>query len=104
MRLFGRTRKPPPRHWFHDPDGTYYRNCPLIRAEQDQVLRWPSGSACKLAALDALAAEWRSTFREGVQRKASLGPCDVVATPAPFREAYPDNSGLWVLDELERRT
>jgi hypothetical protein len=78
------------RAWFRDPDGTFYRNCPLIRHERDRAaVPWRRA---------ALTDEWWETFRKGVQRKAVLDPGDVVAEPAPFREAYPDRPGLWVLD------
>jgi hypothetical protein len=93
--------KPPARQWFRDKDGTYYRNCPLIRSEQDEVRAWPTGTALKWAIVEELSAEWWRTFHAGVQRKADLDPGDVVVTPAPFREAYPRHPGLWALDEPE---
>jgi hypothetical protein len=86
----------PARRWFADDDGTFYRNCPLIDAERDEVMAWPLLTPGKFGALEA---EWRETFKAGVQRKAALDPGDVVVTPAPFREAYPHHPGLWVLDD-----
>lgn len=82
------------RAWFQDTDGTYRRNCPLIMAEQDQVLNtllpWRRR---------ALEAEWQQAWRDGVIRTNKIGRRDRIATPAPFREAYPDKPGLWILDE-----
>jgi hypothetical protein len=102
--MFG-GRKPSPRmparHWFEADDGTYFRNCPLIDRERDEVMAWPLLAPGKFAALDALHAEWRETFAAGMQRKAALDPGDVEAVPGTFREAYPRNPGLWVLDEPE---
>lgn len=91
--------KPPARLWFQALDGSFYRNCPLIAAERDQVMAWPLTAPGRLGALDALFAEWSQTFRQGLQRKGALGPGDVLAEPAPFREAYPHYPGLRVLDK-----
>lgn len=83
------------RAWFQDSDGTYRRNCPLIMAELDRVssilLPWR---------YIALNREWWQAYREGVIRADRIGRFDRVAEPAPFREAYPDNPELWILDEL----
>jgi hypothetical protein len=101
MSLFRRRRDAArlvPRHWFADDDGTYYRNCPLIAAERDEVMAWPLLTPGKFEALDALFAEWEETSEVGVQRKDCLEPGDVVTVPCTFREAYPDNPGLWALD------
>jgi hypothetical protein len=96
-------RKPvvrlPARRWFQAADGTYYRNCPLIWAERDEVMAWPLLAPGKFEAYDVLAEEWRKTFEAGIQRKAELDPGDVVVAPALFREAYPRHPGLWVLDD-----
>lgn len=81
------------RAWFQDDEGTYYRNVPLVMAEQDQtlnvVLPWRRR---------ALEAEYRKAWKDGVIRAHRIGRRDRVATPKPFREAYPDMPGLWVLD------
>jgi hypothetical protein len=92
-------RQPPPRCWFRAGDGTFYRNCPLIAAERDEVRAWPAGTFLQWAIVEELSAEWWRTFRRGVQRKTVLDPGDVVVSPATFREAYPDNPGLWALDD-----
>ena len=86
----------PPRCWFQDKDGTYFRNIPLIMAEQKAVMYkpWLAGY------FRQLTAEWNQAWREGLIRKDSLSPGDVVVEPAPFRVVYPDKPGLWVLDEL----
>ncbi|MFM9629387.1 hypothetical protein ACKI10_17390 [Streptomyces galilaeus] len=82
------------RAWLQDDDGTYYRNCPMIMAEQDRLINmllpW------RLRALDR---EWWHVYREGVLRTRTIGRFDRVATAAPLRETYPDNPGLRVLDE-----
>jgi hypothetical protein len=82
------------RSWFQDDDGTYYRNCPLIERDRARrinvLLPWRAR---------ILAAEWRSTFAEGVTRTDRIGRFDRIATPVPFRDAYPDHPGLWTLDE-----
>jgi len=86
------------RTWFQAADGTYYRNCPLILAEQ-----WRLSSLLLPWRYRTLNREWWQAYREGVQRQNTIGRRDRVATPAPFREAYPDKPGLWLLDE-ERMT
>lgn len=81
------------RTWLQDDDGTYYRNCPMIMAQQgliSMLLPWR---------YRALEREWWHAYREGVLRTKTIGRFDRVATAAPFREAYPDNPGLWALDE-----
>lgn len=82
------------RTWFRDDDGTYYRNCPLIYAEQGRLssflLPWR---------FRALEREWWHVYREGVLRTRTIGRFDRVATPGRLRDAYPDNPGLWALDE-----
>lgn len=82
------------RHWFQDGDGTYRRNCPLIRDELERVssilLPW------RYVTLDR---EWWRAYREGPIRADEIGRRDRIATPIPFREAYPDKPGLWILDE-----
>lgn len=90
----------PARQWFRAEDGTFYRNCPLIASERNEVRAWPAGTPLKWPVVEELSAEWWRTFRQGVQRKAALDPGDVIAEPGSFREAYPRNPGLWVLDEL----
>jgi hypothetical protein len=89
----------PPRQWFRADDGSYYRNCPLIRSESDQVMAWPMMTPGKYALLRELGREWDAVYGAGVTRKAQLEPGDVAAEPAPFRDAYPRNPGLWVLDD-----
>jgi hypothetical protein len=83
------------RAWFAGTDGTYYRNCPLIMAEQQRCLRRP----WRYRLFWQLDAEWHEVFRQGVKRKDRLGRGDVLVQPRPFREAYPDKPGLWQLDE-----
>lgn len=84
------------RQWFQDTDGTYYRNCPLIRAEIDRARTCP----WLWHHIRGLEAEWWEVFREGVTRKDKLGHGDRDAgQPSPFREAYPNNPGLWMLDD-----
>lgn len=84
------------RRWFQDKDGTFYRNCPLILGEQKECI----GPPFRGRRFRQLQAEWEVAWRDGVIRKAKLGRGDkLVPGPAPFREAYPDNPGLWVLDE-----
>jgi hypothetical protein len=100
MRWPWRSRpQPPAPRWFLAEDGTCYRNCPLIEAERGEVMAWPLATPGKFTVLGRLEAEWRETFAAGVQRKDVLGPGDVVAVAASFREAYPRNPGLWVLDD-----
>ncbi|WP_020116807.1 hypothetical protein [Streptomyces canus] len=82
------------RAWFQDDDGTYRRNCPLIMAEQDQLLNMLLPWRYR-----ALKREWRQAWRHGVIRSDTIGRRDHVVTAAPFREAYPDKPGLWSLDE-----
>lgn len=96
-------RRPPPRQWFRDEDGTYFRNCPLIASEREEVRNWPAGAFLKWRIIEELSNEWWRTFRTGVQRKPALDPGDVVAEPAPFRAAYPINPMLWTLDETKPR-
>lgn len=83
------------RSWFQDDNGTYYRNCPLIDADRkralNRLLPWRART---------LTAEWWHAYREGVIRTAAIGRRDRVATPMPFREAYPQHPGLWVLDDV----
>jgi hypothetical protein len=69
--------EPPLRRWFEDTDGTWYRNCPLIAAERDEVLAWPLTTRGKFEILAELFAEWDETFRIGIQRKAELGRGEV---------------------------
>lgn len=82
------------RAWLQDADGTYYRNCPMIMAEQDRLINMLLPWRCR-----ALKREWWYAYREGVLRTRTIGRFDRVAVAAPFREAYPDNPGLWILDE-----
>jgi hypothetical protein len=86
------------RAWFQDNNGTFYRNCPLILAEQERCTRLP----WRYRRFWKLNAEWREAFRKGVLRKDRLGRGDVLVQPVPFRKAYPDKPGLWVLDNTER--
>jgi hypothetical protein len=102
VRIFRRrpaTVRPLPRHWLQAEDGTFFRNYPLVRSEREAVLAWPDGTPGKYAIFQALAGEGHSLLTGGVLRKASLGPGDVAAAPALFRDAYPRNPGLWVLDD-----
>jgi hypothetical protein len=92
-------RKAPLRRWFQDRDGTYYRNLPLIMAEQKEVMAWPPLTPGKYGVLDDLEAEWDVAWAKGLIRKAELDPGDMLVTPAPFREVYPDKPGLWRLDD-----
>src|SRR6185437_7800203 len=87
----------PKRHWFQAKDGTYYRNCPLIRDEQKACPWW------RWRTWEALTAEWEHAFRIGLIRKDRLSRGDVLSTPAPFREVYPDRPGLWFLDDPDWR-
>lgn len=94
-------RHVPTRAWFRDDDGTYFRNCPLILAEQKRELDRtppPWGWRHHFAILDALKAEWQHAWSEGVLRKDELEPGDVVVPMASFRDAYPDKPELWILD------
>lgn len=84
------------RHWFRDEDGGYYRNCPLIQNEMDRAFR-----RGRLLLWRKLQAEWWQCWYEGITEKSTLGRGDVAVTPAPFRDAYPDNPGLWRLDGPE---
>jgi hypothetical protein len=85
---------PHQRRWFQAKDGTFYRNCPLIMQERYQALRW-----CRFRLASQLREEWAETFRGGVTRKPTLGRNDTFAgEPLSFREAYPDEPGLWMLD------
>lgn len=105
MKLLRRkplSRPAPARFWFRYSDGTYYRNCPLIAAERDEVLAWAPSTPGKHAIIDQLHAEWDATFSRGCQHKPGLDPGDVAAQPAPFHVAYPDKPGLWFLDEDDR--
>lgn len=94
---------PPRRHWLRADDGTFYRNCPLIKIEQNEVRAWPAGTPGKWTMHEALTDEWWLVYRHGVIRKDALTPADVLAEPEPYRRAYPRNPGLWKLDEMERR-
>jgi len=94
----------PPRRWFRHAGGTYYRNCPLIKAEWEEVLAWPASTSRKFRLAEALSAEWYAVFAAGVTRKAELEPGDELTTPAPFRETYPRHPGLWALDERNGAT
>jgi hypothetical protein len=79
-RLIRRPAQPkrPLRQWFTSDDGPgYYRNCPLIMAERDEVMAWPLATPGKQAVLDDLFAEFDETFQRGVQHKAELGPGDI---------------------------
>ena len=84
------------RAWFRDSNGTYYRNCPLILAEQERCIRWP----WRYRLFWQLDAEFRETFRKGVLRKDRLGRGDRLVQQVPFREAYPDKPELWFLDKV----
>lgn len=87
------TFRKPRRRWFQDKDGTYYRNCPLIMAEQKECPWWRERT------WKALTSEWEQAFRDGIIRKDRLGRQDELVTAAPFREVYPDKPGLWFLDD-----
>lgn len=88
------------RYWFQAEDGTFFRNLPLIMGEQ-QLCRARPWLWHRLATLDA---EWQQAWADGLIRKQALSRGDVLATPAPMREAYPDRPGLWMLDEPQTRT
>lgn len=85
------------RAWFQnqDADGTYYyRNCPLIEHEQtltmNTLLPWRRRT---------LETEWQRAWDNGYIRADQIGRRDQVVKAKPFREAYPDHPGLWILDE-----
>lgn len=88
------------RTWFKDDDGTYYRNCPLVKRDMGRpmnlILFWRQFS---------LHNEWDEVYAAGVRRADKIRPWDRVTTPRPFRESYPDHPGLWILDEpdLDKR-
>ena len=86
----------PKRHWFQDADGTYFRNAPLILNEMKETRWWQNKRWA------ALTAEHDRVFWQGVDRKDTLDRGDVVVQMRPFREAYPNHPGLWVLDEPDR--
>ena len=81
------------RTWLRDADGTYFRNCPMIMAQQDRLINillpWR---------FRALEREWWHVYREGVLRSETIGRFDRVATPGRLQDAYPDKPGLWALD------
>jgi hypothetical protein len=98
MRPFKRNERTVTRYWFQDRDGSYFRTCPLIMQEMDWArLTFRFGLAEKLR------AEWHQCWDSGVIRKAELEPGDAVTEAAPFREAYPDHPGLWMLDGADSR-
>lgn len=84
----------PCRAWFADNDGTYIRNCPVIHGEIGMTHLAPGYRAM-------LHDEWKVTFSRGCQRKHTLDPGDVVVTMAPFRDSYPNEPGLWILDDYQ---
>ena len=88
------------RSWFQDKDGTYFRNLPLIMAEQKAIIgRLWSGRRYR-----QLEAEWQQAWREGVLRKDHLDRGDKLVQMGRFRDVYPDKPGLWVLDDDSERT
>lgn len=82
------------RTWLQDDDGTYYRNCPTIMQERDRLINVLLPWRCR-----ALEQEWWHAYRVGVIRTKVIGRRDRVVTPSPLRECYPNNPGLWALDE-----
>lgn len=84
------------RRWFRAEDGTYYRNIPLINADLASPI-----NRCLPWRLRALDAEWSRAFSKGSIRASKVRWWDKIETSAPFREAYPDRPGLWVLDQDE---
>lgn len=86
------------RRWFQDEDGTYYRNIPLIGAERSMLI-----NRCLPWRQYTLNREWRRACGEGVIRTHRIGCRDEVATPRPFREAYPNHPGLWALDKAAEK-
>lgn len=84
-------KKAPPRRWFaYDEGAGFYRNCPLIMAERQEIMLWVP-SRRKFRLLDALAAEWQETWRRGVQYAAELRPGEIaVATPDSVRFFWPE--------------
>lgn len=82
------------RTWLRDADGTYFRNCPMIMAQQDRLINMLLPWRFR-----ALEREWWHVYREGEFRAKTIGRFDWAADPAPLRECYPDNPGLWALDE-----
>jgi hypothetical protein len=84
----------PHRQWFAAADGTFYRNCSLIMDERKAAIR---RGRWRLAR--KLGEEWAVVFGQGLNRKARLDRGDMVVQQAAFRDAYPDQPGLWVLDE-----
>ena len=83
------------RAWFRGGDGTYYRNIPLILAEQKRCARWP----WRFRRFRELDAEFGEAWRKGLIRKPRLGKGDIEVRRSSFREAYPDRPELWKLDE-----
>jgi hypothetical protein len=82
------------RRWFQRENGTFYRNCPTIMAEQKQAIQ-----ACRFILAARLSSEWGQAFRVGLITKDHLDRGDLLVEPLPFREAYPDEPSLWVLDD-----
>lgn len=100
------------RCWFQDKDGTYFRNCPLILDEQQELIELYRHTnplrLRKLQQINALLAElkreWDQAWRDGVFRKEHLDHGDRVVQMAKFRDRYPDKPALWVLDEPDARS
>jgi hypothetical protein len=74
------------RYWFASEDGTYYRNCPLVLQEIEET---PVGC---VRYRGELWAEYDQIWNgyERVRRIDTLGPNDVVVSPAPFSVSHPD--------------
>jgi hypothetical protein len=92
-----RRQNDPQRRWFQDKDGTYYRNGPLILAEEREWLKLLCTRRVSRE-LDKLHAEFQIVWKDGLIRKPALEPGDRLVQQATFRDAYPDKPGLWVLD------
>lgn len=84
------------RRYFKAQSGRFYRNTRLIMSEREiflnRVLLWRRKK---------LQQEWNEVFREGVKYVDEIRLRDKVVQRQSFREAYPDNPGLWQLDEPE---
>lgn len=66
------------RTWYQrQSDGRYFRNCPLIMAEQDALLkRWYSRK--RQDHIEMLQTEWEEVFQRGVRPVSSIPAGDVV--------------------------
>jgi hypothetical protein len=85
------------RRWFRAHDGGFYRNAQCVAADRAELAR-KTFVRNRRERLRELDAEWTRVFWQGVVRKPELEPGDVEVQPVPFRTAYPNHPGLWVLD------